>query len=193
LEHEDFISSGNIDINGFWQNVLDEIAKELSAVSFDVWIKNLAIEDIKENVVVLSAETKSAKNLILKNYKDIIISCAHKVYSAINQIEIVVKEDDYVEVQDKTSGSKPRERVYVDENTPRVSLGQKKTFTLTQNTHLKTLLLEATTNLLQLQQRQLPKIQEQKLIPFSSTAVQVLEKLTFCTLLETMFKKTIHH
>ena len=128
MEHEDFISSGNIDINGFWQNVLDEIAKELSAVSFDVWIKNLAIEDIKENVVVLSAETKSAKNLILKNYKDIIISCAHKVYSAINQIEIIVKEDDYVEVQDKTSGSKPKERVYVDENTPRVKPGAEENF-----------------------------------------------------------------
>ena len=114
MENEDFISSGTIDIYELWQSILEEIAKELSAVSFDVWIRNLQIEDLKENTLVLSATSKSAKNTVLRNYKDKITACAHKVYSAINQVEIEVQEELEEEEQPKEE-SKTKERVYVDE------------------------------------------------------------------------------
>ena len=115
MEHEDFISSGNIDIYELWQNILEEIAKELPAISFDVWVKPLHIEDLKANTLVLTSPTKFAKNTLLKKYKDTIIACAHKIYSAINNIEILAQEEAAEEPQEKES--KTQERVYVDENT----------------------------------------------------------------------------
>ena len=115
MENEDFISSGNIDLYELWQNILEEIAKDLSAISFDVWIKPLQIEDIKENTLVLSAPTKSAKNTVLQKYKDTVIACAHKVYSAINQIEIFVQQE--IDDEPVSKETKTQERVYVDENT----------------------------------------------------------------------------
>ena len=115
MENEDFISSGNIDIYELWQNILEEIAKDLSAISFDVWIKPLQVEDIKENTLVLSAPSKSAKNTVLQKYRDTVVACAHKVYSAINHIEVLVQEE--IEEEQPKEESKTKERVYVDENT----------------------------------------------------------------------------
>ena len=115
MENEDFISSGNIDLYELWQNILEEIAKDLSAISFDVWIKPLQIEDIKENTLVLSAPTKSAKNTVLQKYKDTVVACAHKVYSAISQIEIFVQQE--IDDEPVSKETKTQERVYVDENT----------------------------------------------------------------------------
>ncbi len=114
MEHEDFIASGNIDIYSLWQDILEEIAKEVAALSYDVWIKSLQIDDIKENTLVLAAETKSAKNVILKNYKGTIIACAHKVYSPISQIEIVIKEEEFEAVEEPASKKSPTAPIYVD-------------------------------------------------------------------------------
>lgn len=115
MENE-FISSTNIDIEIMWQNILEEIAKNISAIAFDVWFKTLEIVDIKENVLVVSTPTTSSKSTLLKNYKDKIITAANKIYSAINKVEIFVKEAEDDKISQKESETKTR--VYVDESTP---------------------------------------------------------------------------
>ena len=115
MENE-FISSTNIDIEIMWQNILEEIAKNISAIAFDVWFKTLEIVDIKENVLVVSTPTTSSKSTLLKNYKDKIITAANKIYSAINKVEIFVKEAEDDKIPQKESETKTR--VYVDESTP---------------------------------------------------------------------------
>lgn len=97
MENNDFISTTNIDINVLWQNAMDEISKNISIFSFDVWIKSLEVVDIRGNTIVLSTSTKDTKSRLMKNYKDIIIAGCNKVYSAITNLEIVVKDDEYVE------------------------------------------------------------------------------------------------
>ena len=99
-----------------WQNILEEIAKNISAIAFDVWFKTLEIVDIKENVLVVSTPTTSSKSTLLKNYKDKIITAANKIYSAINKVEIFVKEAEDDKISQKESETKTR--VYVDESTP---------------------------------------------------------------------------
>ena len=118
MENKDFISNSNIDLNTLWQNILEEISKKVSAMSFDVWIKSLEIEDIKENTLVLSTESKSTKNLILKKYTNDIIASANKVYSAISGLEILVKEEESKE--EPSSETKTSERVYVDEKSKKM-------------------------------------------------------------------------
>ncbi len=83
----------NIDTNKLWQDILEEIVKEdIPTVSLDVYIKGLEIEDIKGGTLVLSTGAAFTKNVILKNYKKKIISASNRVYNAITNIEIVVKD-----------------------------------------------------------------------------------------------------
>lgn len=118
MENEDFISSTNIDISEIWQETLEEIAKNTSAFSFDVWIKTLEIVDIKENTIVLETSTRSSKDLLLKKYKKLIIEAANKAYSAITNLEIIVKDETREEETPEPQEKKTKERVYVDKEKP---------------------------------------------------------------------------
>lgn len=114
MENNDFISSTNIDFEYLWQNIQEEIAKNTSTLSYDVWIKSLEFVDIKENTIVLATQTKSTKDLLMKKYKNIILSACNKVYSAITKLEIIVKDEQ--EEDKETSNDEPKGRVYVGEN-----------------------------------------------------------------------------
>ena len=114
MKTEDFISTTNVNLAEIWPSILEEIAKNTSSISFDVWIKTLEIEDIKENVLVLSTPTKSSKSILQKKYKSLVIKSANKVYSAISDVEFIVK-------QPQEEDSEPEEVVektpiYVDHN-----------------------------------------------------------------------------
>lgn len=115
MENEDFIMSTNINLDNLWQNILDEISKGISALSFDVWIKSLELEKLQDNLLVLSTPTKSSRDILLKNYKKIILDAANKVYSQIESLEIIVK-DEPEETPKKVTEDKDKERVYVSDS-----------------------------------------------------------------------------
>ena len=77
-----------------FRSFLEEIAKNTSSISFDVWIKTLEIVDIKENVLVLSTPTSSSKTVLQKKYKSLVIKSANKIYSAISDVEFIVKSNE---------------------------------------------------------------------------------------------------
>ena len=114
LENNDFISSTNIDFEYLWQNIQEEIAKNTSTLSFDVWIKSLEFVDIKENTIVLATQTKSTKDILLKKYKNIILSACNKVYGAISKLEIIIKDEP--EESGESSNDDEPSRVYVKED-----------------------------------------------------------------------------
>ena len=114
MENNDFISSTNIDFEYLWQNIQEEIAKNTSTISFDVWIKSLEFVDIKENTIVLATQTKSTKDILLKKYKNIILSACNKVYGAISKLEIIIKDEP--EESEESSNDDEPSRVYVKED-----------------------------------------------------------------------------
>lgn len=120
MENNEFISTANIDIDYIWQNIIDEIAKNTSALTFDVWMKSLEIVDIKENTIVLATGTKIARDLLMKQYKNVIIAACNKVYSPINKLEIIIKDesadDEDVKEEKDEKSTTPKKRVYVDES-----------------------------------------------------------------------------
>ena len=93
MEQDNFISTTNIDIFKLWQDIKEEIAKQMPILCFDVWIKSLEIEDIKGNTIVLITQTKYTKNILIKKYKSKIIDSCQKVYPAISNLEILVKDE----------------------------------------------------------------------------------------------------
>lgn len=109
MEENEFISTSNFDKNYIWQNILDEIAKNVSMLTYDVWIKSLELVDIKDNTLVVATDTKSARELLLqKDNKIKIISSACKIYKPISKLEIVLKSDYEQEEPEKEPQTKPR-------------------------------------------------------------------------------------
>ena len=132
MANEDFISTTNIDINEIWTNILDEVAKNTSMISFDVWIKSLEVVDIKENILVLSTPTKSSKDILKKSYKTKIINAANTVYSAITDVEFIIKSDIVPEQEQESEDNGHKERVYVDENNKGVLKSNENSFHFNQ-------------------------------------------------------------
>lgn len=94
MENTDFIATSNLDINTLWNDILDEIAKSVTTLSYDVWIKSLKVVDLKGNTLVIETNTKSARDKLLGNYfKTRIINACNKVYRMITNIEILVKDE----------------------------------------------------------------------------------------------------
>ena len=79
-----------VNLNKIWQEALEEISKNVSIVSFDVWIKTLEVVDLKDNTLILATNSKSGKQTLTKNYKDIIVSSLNKVYPTIIDADFVV-------------------------------------------------------------------------------------------------------
>ena len=117
MENEEFITSTNINLDTLWQNILDEISKGISAISFDVWIQSLELEVLQDNILVLSTPTKSSKDVLLKNYSNVILDAAKKVYSNIAAIEIIVKDEPEEAPKKEKDSEETKERVYVTEST----------------------------------------------------------------------------
>ncbi len=118
MENNGFISTANIDIDVLWDNIKEEIAKDVSILTYEVFIEGLKVVDIKENVLVVSTNSQSTKNSLMKNFKTKIVNAASRVYKPINSLEIILSDLVSENTSKKTEdSSKPQERVYVDENT----------------------------------------------------------------------------
>lgn len=118
MENNGFISTANIDIDVLWDNIKEEIAKDVSILTYEVFIEGLKVVDIKENVLVVSTNSQSTKNSLMKNFKTKIVNAASRVYKPISSLEIILADIESESTPKKSEdSSKPQERVYVDENT----------------------------------------------------------------------------
>ncbi len=114
MENDEFVMSTSINLDNLWQNILDEISKGMSAISFDVWIQSLELESLNENKLVLSTKTKSNRDVVLKHYLKLILESANKVYKQITDLEIIVKDEQTEQPAVKENKSDAeKERVYV--------------------------------------------------------------------------------
>ena len=57
-------------LNGLWQKICDELSKEVTAVSFDLWIKSLEPVTVKDNTLYLSTTSETAKLRVLKLHSE---------------------------------------------------------------------------------------------------------------------------
>lgn len=100
-----------LNLNKIWQEAMEEIAKNISAISFDVWVKTLEVVDLKGNTLVLSTPSTSSKKTLLNSYKDIIVSGINKVYNSIVDVEFVVPNVDDPQPQPATVAIKPKVQI----------------------------------------------------------------------------------
>ena len=82
-----------MNISTKWENVLTKVATNMSAVSFDLWLKPLEIIDIKDNSLILAAPSLVSKNQILKNFKDVLFEAINSEFDYIMEFEIFSPEE----------------------------------------------------------------------------------------------------
>ena len=82
-----------MNISKKWENVLTKVATNMSAVSFDLWLKPLEIIDIKDNSLILAAPSLVSKNQILKNFKDVLFEAINSEFDYIMEFEIFSPEE----------------------------------------------------------------------------------------------------
>ena len=86
-----------------WALVLKEIEHEVTAVSFDLWIKNLEPVDITDDKIILFANTQNAKNQVLKLHKEKLIKAISTIFDTVNDFVIIdpTEKSDYLQNKEK--------------------------------------------------------------------------------------------
>lgn len=83
-----------LNLNKLWEETKEHLTVMLTAVSFDLWIKNLEPYAIADGAkLVLVAPTRSARDLVKKNYSTNIMSAINQVTSSVSEI-VVITEDE---------------------------------------------------------------------------------------------------
>lgn len=76
-----------------WENVLTRMATDISAVSFDLWLKPLEIVDFKDNAIILSAPSVVTKSQILKNFKEPLLNAIMSEFDNVIGFELFTPEE----------------------------------------------------------------------------------------------------
>ncbi|WP_321529982.1 chromosomal replication initiator protein DnaA [uncultured Desulfuromonas sp.] len=72
----------------FWQDIKKILQKKLNKQHYSTWIEPIEFDGIEENTINISVSNKFIKDWIEKNYRDLILSEAKKINSAIENINL---------------------------------------------------------------------------------------------------------
>ena len=81
------------ELKKIWEKVLEDLAEEISAVSFDSWIKPIRAESIDDTRITLKVPFAVNKNMIMTKYFSLIESSLESVTSHKFDINVVVDEE----------------------------------------------------------------------------------------------------
>ncbi|MDD4211160.1 MAG: chromosomal replication initiator protein DnaA [Clostridia bacterium] len=107
-----------------WASVLNILEKEVTAVSFDLWIKTLEPVEIKNNEIVLVASSETAKNQCLKNHSTPIRLAVKEVYKNIDSFNILSPQEKDDHLKDVAILEERQEKEY----SPLCNFNKKYTF-----------------------------------------------------------------
>ncbi|MGD9901482.1 MAG: chromosomal replication initiator protein DnaA [Spirochaetales bacterium] len=106
-----------------WLKVLNILEREVTAVSFDLWIKTLEPLEIKNNQLVLVSSSETAKNQCLKNHSTALRLAIKEVFSDVEGFEILSPKEKEEYVLRNT-----KEEVVEKQNKPLCNFNKKYTF-----------------------------------------------------------------
>ena len=81
------------DLNEIWDSVLRQMAEEISAVSFETWIKSAEPIEIRGNELVLSVGNSLNKQMLMTKFRSMIESCIEFETGRTFEINVVVNEN----------------------------------------------------------------------------------------------------
>lgn len=75
-----------------WNDILKELESQVSAFTFDLWIKTLQPVCVYKERLVLGTETEAHHNICEKRFRETIKKAAQKVFPVIIDVEIITPE-----------------------------------------------------------------------------------------------------
>lgn len=97
------------DLSSLWQAVLDKLELTVSNVSFVMWFRPLKVVDFVDNKkLVISANSISAKNQILRNYFDKLSKAVSDIFGENIEIEVLDQNEEIEYI--KVNGEKTKEK-----------------------------------------------------------------------------------
>ena len=95
-----------------WVSVLNILEKEVTAVSFDLWIKTLEPVEIKNNELILMASSETAKNQCLKNHSTSIRLAIKEVYKNLKGFNFLSPQEQADYLKENLENSKQEEKEF---------------------------------------------------------------------------------
>lgn len=97
------------DLSSFWQAVLEKVELTVSNISFVMWFRPLKVVDFVDNKkLVISANSISAKNQILRNYFDKLSKAVSDIFGENVEIEVLDQNEEIEYI--KVNGEKTKEK-----------------------------------------------------------------------------------
>ncbi|MDO5310931.1 MAG: chromosomal replication initiator protein DnaA [Clostridia bacterium] len=81
------------EINEIWDSVLAQMAEEISAVSFETWIKTVEPVEIKGNEIVLSVKNSLNKNMLMTKFRSMLESCIEMAAGRTYELNVTVEAE----------------------------------------------------------------------------------------------------
>jgi len=96
------------ELSSLWQTILEKLQLTVSNVSFIMWFKPLKVLDLVDNKLVISTNSTSAKNQILRNYMDKLTEAVHDILGENIEVEVLDQNEEisYVEKNGKKARAK---------------------------------------------------------------------------------------
>src|SRR6056297_1109036 len=90
----------NSNINLFWEKTLELIKSELSAVSFNTWLKTLVPVEMEKGLMILSAPNKFNKDILETRYATLIESALNQISEEPLKIKFILSGSDSQKSED---------------------------------------------------------------------------------------------
>lgn len=90
------------EITEIWEGVLNQMAEEISAVSFDTWIKPIKAVEINGNEIILSVKSALNKNMVMTKFRSMIESCLEYASGKSFALNVII-EDDTIQTKDEST------------------------------------------------------------------------------------------
>lgn len=121
-----------INLKENWNKVLDIIEKQVTAVTFDLWVKALSPYTVCDDVIILYSSSVSAKNQCEKNFKPQLKLALDEVFkNQYSGFKIITDEEKAMYSENVEEGDDNEENIAIEPEMPtynRINLNPKYTF-----------------------------------------------------------------
>ena len=80
-------------LNQIWNNILLETEAKVSTLAYDLYINSLQPVGIHNDHLILLAETPTLRDLVTRNYKEILKKSTNAVFPSIIDVDIITEDD----------------------------------------------------------------------------------------------------
>ena len=89
-----------------WEKVLSILEKEVTAVSFDLWIKTLEPFEIQDNCLIIIASSETAKERCMSSHSTVLKLAIAESFDDVESFEILFIVLGHLVLNDKNKGLK---------------------------------------------------------------------------------------